>query len=70
MVRHVLRLPKQHDESAFKVEPIIRKTIQTEERNRYFFGGRIEDRAPSDFPEPRTSPVGRAAGVSAYRQSP
>lgn len=43
MVRHVLHLPKQDDESAFKVELIIGKTLQPDERNRYFFGGRIEE---------------------------
>ena len=42
MVRHVLQLPKQDDESAFKVELIVGKTVQLDEGNRYFFGGRIE----------------------------
>ena len=42
MVRYVLQLPKQDDESALKVELIIGKTIQTDERNKYFFGGKIE----------------------------
>ncbi|MEI8014085.1 MAG: ecotin family protein [Nitrospira sp.] len=42
MVRYVLQLPKQDDESAFKVELIVGKTVQVDERNRYFFGGRVE----------------------------
>jgi ecotin len=42
MVRHVLQLPAQDDESAFKVELIVGKTVQIDERNRYFFGGKIE----------------------------
>ena len=42
MVRHVLQLPKQDDESAFKVELIVGKTVQLDEGNRYFFAGRIE----------------------------
>ena len=42
MVRHVLQLPKQDDEFAFKVELIVGKTVQLEEGNRYFFGGKIE----------------------------
>jgi ecotin len=42
MVRHVLRLPQQADEFAFQVELIVGKTVQLEARNRYFFGGRIE----------------------------
>ena len=42
MVRHVLQLPKQEDEAAFKVELIAGKTVQVDEGNRYFFGGKIE----------------------------
>ena len=42
MVRYVLQLPKQHDESAFKVELMVGKTVQVDERNRYFFGGKLE----------------------------
>jgi ecotin len=42
MVRHVLQLPKQEDETAFKVELIAGKTVQVDEGNRYFFGGKIE----------------------------
>ena len=44
MVRHVLQLPKQDDESGFKVELIVGKTVQVDERNRYFFGGKIEEK--------------------------
>ena len=42
MVRYVLQLPKQADESAFKVELIVGKMVQVDEQNRYFFGGKIE----------------------------
>jgi len=42
MVRYVLQLPRQDDESAFKVELMVGKTVQIDERNRYFFGGKIE----------------------------
>ena len=42
MVRYVLPLPKQDDESFFKVELIVGKTVQVDEKNRYFFGGKIE----------------------------
>jgi len=42
MVRHVLQLPKQADESAYKVELIAGKTVQVDGVNRYFFAGRIE----------------------------
>ena len=42
MVRYVLQLPRQEDESAFRVELIVGKAVQVDERNRYFFGGKIE----------------------------
>ena len=42
MVRYVLHLPKQDDESAFKVELIVGKTVLLDERNRYFFSGKIQ----------------------------
>ena len=42
MVRYVLQLPRQADESAFKVELIVGKMVQVDEQNRYFFGGKIE----------------------------
>ena len=42
MVRHVVQLPAQADESAFKVELIIGKTVQLDAGNRYFFAGKIE----------------------------
>ena len=42
MVRHVLQLPQQADESAFKVELIVGKAAEIDAGIRYFFGGRIE----------------------------
>ena len=42
MTRHVIRLPKQQDESALKVELIIGKTVKTDATNSYFFGGTLE----------------------------
>jgi ecotin len=42
MVRHVLQLPKQADESAWRVELIAGRTVQVDAINRYFFAGRIE----------------------------
>jgi len=42
MVRYVLQLPKQDNESFFMVELIVGKTVQVDEKNRYFFGGKIE----------------------------
>lgn len=43
MVRYVLQLAEQDDESAFKVELIAGKTVEVDEGNRYFFGGTIEE---------------------------
>lgn len=43
MVRYVLQLQEQDDESAFKVELIVGKTVQVDEGNKYFFGGKIEE---------------------------
>ncbi|MEI7817896.1 MAG: ecotin family protein [Desulfuromonadales bacterium] len=42
MVRYVLQLPEQKDEYSFKVELNVGKTVQLDEGNRYFFGGKIE----------------------------
>jgi ecotin len=42
MTRFVLQLPAQEDESLFKVELIVGKTVRIDKENRYFFGGRIE----------------------------
>ena len=42
MVRHILQLPKKKDESAFKVELIVGKTVRIDKENRYFFGGQIK----------------------------
>ena len=42
MVRHVLHLPEQEDESAFRVELIVGKTVKLDTVNRYFLAGKIE----------------------------
>jgi ecotin len=42
MVRHVISLPTQENESALRVELLIGKTVRTDARNRYFFGGTLE----------------------------
>jgi ecotin len=41
VVRYVLQLPKQADESDYRVELIVGKLVQVDALNRYFFGGRI-----------------------------
>jgi ecotin len=42
MIRKVLQLPQQDDESSFKLELIVGKTVLTDPENRYFFAGNIE----------------------------
>ena len=53
MVRYVLQLPDQEDESIFKVELIVGKTVQVDEKNRYFFGGSIEKEIIKGWGYPR-----------------
>jgi ecotin len=42
MTRHVIRLSKKKDETAFKVELIVGKTVKTDALNRYFFSGSLQ----------------------------
>lgn len=65
MVRYVLQLPQQEDESVFKVELIVGKTVQVDERNRYFFGGRIEQETIKGwgFTRYKVSKLGPMAGT-------
>jgi ecotin len=42
MIRCVLHLPKQEDESSRKVELIVGRRMKLDERNQYFFSGKIE----------------------------
>jgi ecotin len=53
MVRFVLDVPKQDDESALNVELIVGKTLQTDGQNRHFFGGRIETETIKGWGFPR-----------------
>ena len=65
MVRHVLQLLKQDDESAYKVELIVGRTIQVDEGNRYFFSGRIAEETIKGwgFPCYKVSALGQMAGT-------
>lgn len=53
MVRYVMEVPKQEDESAFKVELTVGKTVQTDARNRYFLGGEIVEETIEGWGFPR-----------------
>ena len=65
MIRYVLQLPKQDDESAFKVELIVGKTVLVDEKNRYFFGGKVEEETIKGwgFPRYNVSKLGPMAGT-------
>ena len=65
MVRYVLQLPKLDDESAFRVELIVGKTVLVDEVNKYFFGGKIEVETIKGWGFPRyvVSKLGPMAGT-------
>lgn len=42
MVRYVIDLPPLDDEAAAKVEIIVGKSVVVDDRNRHFFGGKLE----------------------------
>ena len=65
MIRHVLQLPKQADEYAFKVELIVGKTVQVDAVNKYFFAGKIEEKTIEGWGFPRydVSKLGPMAGT-------
>ena len=41
--RHVIAVPPQEDEFAFKVEVFVGKTVEVDPHNRFFFGGALEE---------------------------
>ena len=53
MVRYVLQLPQQDNESEFKVELLVGKTVQIDEKNQYFFGGKIQEKTIKGWGFPR-----------------
>jgi ecotin len=65
MVRHVLQLPKQDDESAYRVELIVGRMVQVDAGNKYFFSGKIEAETVKGwgFPCYNVSALGQMAGT-------
>ena len=65
MVRYVLHLPKQDDETGFRVELSVGKTVLIDEVNKYFFGGKIEVETIKGwgFPRYTVSKLGPMAGT-------
>jgi ecotin len=65
MDRHVLQLPKQDDESAYKVELIVGRMVQVDAGNKYFFSGKIEAETVKGWGCPRynVSALGHMAGT-------
>ena len=41
-LRYVIELPELDDESNYQIELIVGKTVEVDEQNQYFFGGKIE----------------------------
>jgi len=64
-VRYVLQLPKLDDESTSKVELIVGKTVLLDEKNQYFFGGKIQEETIKGWGFPRyiVSEIGPMAGT-------
>ena len=65
MVRYVLQLPVQEDESLLKVELLVGKIMQTDAKNRYFLGGKIEQQTIEGFgyTSYKVSKIGPMAGT-------
>jgi ecotin len=53
MVRYVLQLPKQEDESAFRVELMVGQTVKVDGVNQYFFTGEIKEETIEGWGFPR-----------------
>ena len=65
MVRYVLQLPQDVDESLLKVELIVGTSVAVDKENNYFFAGKIEEQviAGWGFPRYTVSKLGPMAGT-------
>jgi ecotin len=65
MTRYVIQLPQKADESAFKVELIVGKTVLVDGQNKYFFAGKIEEEMIEGwgFPRYNVQTLGVMAGT-------
>ncbi|HBJ38992.1 MAG TPA: proteinase inhibitor I4 serpin [Planctomycetaceae bacterium] len=65
MARFVLDLVEQDDESLFKVELIVGKTLELDEANRYFFAGSLKEETIEGwgFPKYVLKEIGPMAGT-------
>ena len=65
MARYVLQLPQQEDETIFKVELIVGKTVRVDQKNTYFFGGNIEKKTIQGwgYPSYTVGKLGLMAGT-------
>lgn len=65
MTRHVLELPARKDESAYKVELLVGKTVKLDAANRFFFAGKIEEETIQGwgFPKYTVRSLGPMAGT-------
>ena len=63
--RYVLQLPNHDDETNYKVELIVGKTVQIDETNHYFFAGEIKKDTIEGWGFPRyvVSEIGPMAGT-------
>jgi ecotin len=64
-VRYVLHLPAKANESLFRVELIVGKTVMIDEANNYFLGGAIEKEVITGWGFPRyiVDEIGPMAGT-------
>jgi ecotin len=64
-IRFVIDLPRHDDESNYKVQLIAGKTVAVDEKNQYFFGGRIQKETIKGWGFPRyvLSELGPMAGT-------